>query len=140
MTSVRPIAVGLAAVTACTSAGEDPSSTVGQHGDLAYPNARWVEGNSSPIEANGSPIEANARRIDGVTSRSLGINDHLANAYGALTPEAIDAAASQGWYLPSTTDVIVEGYPASFTGFDRCAALDGGAASEWRVTPSTPID
>jgi hypothetical protein len=147
MTPLRPIAVGLAGIAAaCTAVADDPSSVV-QHGGLEYPNARWVEGNAgpieangSPIEANGSPIEANDRRIDGVASRSLGINDHLANEFAGASPEAIDAAASQGWYLPSATDLIVEGYPASFTAFDRCLDLDGGAAaSEWRVVPSTPV-
>jgi hypothetical protein len=148
MRPTRPIVAGLAAIAAACTSAEDPSSVVEQHGDLAYPNARWIEGNASPIEANGSPIEANgspieanARWIDGVTSRSLGVNDHLANTLSGLTPAAVEAAAAQGWYLPATTDVIVEGYPAAFTAFDRCLALDAGAAlSEWRVAPSTPVE
>jgi hypothetical protein len=149
MMRLGSIAVGVAAgAVACTSAGDEPHAGVVQHGDLDFANARWIEGNASPIEANGSPIEANgspieanARRIDGVASRSLGINDHLANNFAGLAEDAVAGAASQGWYLPATTDVIREGYPAGFTGYDRCLALDtGAAASEWRIAPSTPVD
>jgi hypothetical protein len=143
----RSTATIVLAVSASVGCGGDDRTGSDVHAsDLEFPNARWIEGNASPIEANGSPIEANGspieandRRIDGVTSRSVGINDHLANTFAA--PEgAVDAAARQGWYLPEMTDLVIEGYPAAFTGFDRCLALDPGAiTSEWRVAPSTPV-
>jgi hypothetical protein len=130
--------------------------TVAQSSGALWPNARRVEGNASPIDANGnpidangSPIDANSRRIDGVGTRGLGINDLLTNALVGKSVAIVDAAQRQGWYLPDTTDLFVEGYPAGFPAEpddDRCLALaaaaDPAAAvvpEAWRIAPSRPV-
>lgn len=135
--------ITLAGATACTTAGEQ--GTVVQHGEL-YANARWIEGNAGPIDSNANPVDANANPVDanavwvdGVTTRTRGINDHLANTL-TIGPDAVLAAGDQGWYLPATTDLVLEGYPAGFTGYDGCLALDadtGATARAWRIAPST---
>lgn len=141
--------ITIAAAAGCGSLGDPAEDTVVQHGELAYANARWIEGNAGPIDSNANPVDANANPVDanavwvdGVLTRTRGINDHLANTL-TIAPEAVLAAGDQGWYLPATTDLVVEGYPASFTGFDRCLALDadgGAVARTWRIAPSAVVD
>jgi hypothetical protein len=132
--------------------------TVVQTTGTPWPNARRVEGNASPIDANGnpidangSPIDANSRRIDGVGTRGLGINDLLTNALVGKSVAIVDAAQRQGWYLPDTTDLFVEGYPAGFPALsedDRCLALAAAEAADpaaavvpdaWRIAPSRAV-
>ena len=145
MTLRAPLLLAIATAGCAEPGGEPPFPA---HSELPFPNARWVEGNGGPIDANGGPIDANggpidanARRLDGVDSRTLGVNDLLANPLPEKTDAGIAAMTRQGWYLPETTDLFVEGYPASFTGVDRCLALDAGATiAEWRVAASRRVE